>query len=101
MKINKETTKIYLENHSKAILDAKNLVFTESDLQSAINKVYKEIKPKGKGKGFPSFLHKPYYEYPTQLVTSQYYLDEVMKPFVRKINEELNWNISICDDIMK
>ncbi|MBW9172717.1 hypothetical protein [Clostridium estertheticum] len=96
MIIDKKTTEMYLDKPSKAILDAKNSIFTQSDLQSAIDIELKEIKPK---KTF--LLQSSYIIDSAHVITAQYRLDEVIKPFVRKINEELNWNINVPDDIMK
>lgn len=99
MQIDKETIEKYLKNPKQAISDAKNSIFTEIELQSAIDKVIKDITPKlNKGN---IFLQRSYPMDAVDIITSQYNLDEVVKPFIRKINEELNWNIRVTDDIMK
>ncbi|AOZ78243.1 hypothetical protein [Clostridium pasteurianum] len=98
MKIDIETAKKYLKNSKQAILDAKNSVFTEMELQSAIDEIIQDITPELKGKIY--ILRSTWFDV-GNVVTSQNYLDEVIKPFVRKINKELNWRIGIPADIMK
>lgn len=98
MKIDIETAKKYLRNPKQAIADAKNSVFTEIELQSAIDEVYEDNKPKLTGR---FLLQRSNYADAPKMVTSQNYLDEVMKPFIKKVNNELNWKIRMVEDIMK
>jgi len=63
MTIDQET--MYLDKSSETILDAKNSIFTQADLQSAIDRELKQTKP-----------------------------------FVKKINDELNWDLNVPDNIM-
>ncbi|WP_010241587.1 hypothetical protein [Clostridium arbusti] len=98
MKIDIETAKKYLRNPKQAISDAKNSLFTESDLQSAIDEVYEDNKPKLTGR---FFLQRSNYRDAPKMIVSQNYLDEVIKPFIEKVNIELNWKIRVPADIMK
>lgn len=99
MKIDIETAKKYLSNPKQAILDAQNSVFTESDLQSAIDEIVENITPKlNKGN---IFLERSYPMDAVDIITAQNKLDEKIKPFVKKVNEELNWHIRVTADILK
>lgn len=99
MKIDIETAKKYLTNPKQAILDAQNSVFTELDLQSAIDDLIESITPKlNKGN---IFLERSYPMDAVDIITAQNNLDEKIKPFIRKMNKELNWKIRTPADIMK
>lgn len=97
MKIGIETAKKYLSNPKKAIVDAQNERFSQIELQDAIDEIIKDITPVLNGKAY--LLNSTWFDVGT-VMSSQNYLDENIKPFVKEINKKLNWQINIPTDIM-
>lgn len=92
---------MFLDDPSKAILFAKNGVYSESDVQDMIDEVYKHLDPSYKKLGPYQKLIFGWYMNAPKMLMSQNYLDEVIKPFVRKVNAELNWQLRVPEDFMK
>jgi hypothetical protein len=90
------TTKMYLKNSSKAILDAKNSLYTESELQLGINLIYNELELKQKGTKLS--VHAFGGE-AAQYITAQYYLDSIVKPTLEKLNQILGWKLKSYKNI--
>jgi len=90
------TTKMYLENPSKAILEAKSSLYTESELQFGIDRIYNELELKQKGTKLS--VHAFGGE-AAQYITAQYYLHTIVKPTLEKLNQILGWKLKAYKDI--
>lgn len=101
MTVEPETIKVYLENPIRAIEDAKNNVYTETDIQVMIDDVYKQLDPSYKNLGPYQKLIFGWSMNAPKMLMSQNYLDEVIKPFIKKVNSELNWQLRSPADFMK
>lgn len=98
MIIDSNAIRKYLKDLSKAILDARNALYTEEEMQSGIDALYKELQPEYKGK---FFLVNSYWDDAAKMMTAQCYIDGIIKPAIKKLNNELNWNLKIKDDLIK
>lgn len=94
--------KMYLKDPSKAILDAKNFELTETEVQNSLDALYDQLTPKPKGtlSGIGSFLTNIYQWDAYKITCSQDYLDSRVKPFIKKMNKELHWNLKQYDDFI-
>lgn len=101
MTIKPDTAKAYLEDPLKVISDAKNSVCTEPDIQLMIDECYKQLDPSYKELGSYQKLIFGWYMNAPKLLMSQNFLDEVIKPFINKVNRTLGWNLRTPEDFMK
>ncbi|WP_100488357.1 hypothetical protein [Sporolactobacillus pectinivorans] len=101
MTVEPENVKLYLEDPSKAILDAENGLCSESEVQLIIDDVYKHLDPSYKELGSFQKLIFGWSMSAPKMLMSQNYLDEVLKPFIKKVNSELNWQLRAPADFMK
>lgn len=101
MTIDSEKAKYYLDNPSKAIEDAQDKLFLEHDAQTMIDEIYKSLDPSWKKLGpFQKLIFGWSMEAPKMLM-SQDYMDEVLKPFINKLNVALHWNLRTPADFLK
>lgn len=100
MNIDPNAAKMYLRDPSKAILDIRKGLYTESDIQLLIDEVYKELDPSYNKMSIYFKMFSGWYLNAPKIVVSQNYLDEVIKPFINKVNTELNWNLRTPVDFM-
>lgn len=98
MMIDSNAAKKYLKNTSKAILDARNALYTEEEMQSGIDALYNELQPEFKGK---FFLVNSYWDESAKRMTAQCYIEGIIKPAIKQLNKKLNWDLKIKGDIMK
>ncbi|SFG57521.1 hypothetical protein [Sporolactobacillus nakayamae] len=96
-----EEIKTYLDTSSTAIEAAKKSIYTESEIQEMIDTVCKELDPSWKKLGPYQKLIFGWSMSAPKMLMSQNYLDEVIKPFITKVNQSLNWNLRTPADFMK
>ncbi|MFX3616840.1 MAG: hypothetical protein ACE3JK_04900 [Sporolactobacillus sp.] len=92
--------KTYLDAPERAIEDVRKAIYTEDDFQRMVDEVYKQLDPSWKKLTMNQKLIFGWSMNAPKMLESQNYLDEVLKPFINKLNKVLSWNIRKPDDFM-
>ncbi|CAM3275410.1 hypothetical protein [Sporolactobacillus spathodeae] len=101
MTLDPEKVESYLNDPAKAIKDAQDDFFSEHDAQIMIDEIYKDLDPSWKKIGpYQKLIFGWSMEAPKMLM-AQDYMDEVLKPFIKKLNTALHWNLKTPADFLK